>query len=161
MSTKKSVPRKKRSEAGAAGNEVANPELLRLYSEKAVDHMIRPRNMRRISHPSGYARVDTGHGECVEVFVELDGEDILDCSFQTSGCAATLACSSAATELVAGKKIGEALAGLTAEAILAAVGGLPEGNIHCASLAVESVRAALADALSNRDQPWKKLYRRL
>jgi nitrogen fixation NifU-like protein len=63
------------------------------------------------------------------------------------------------TELVKGKSIAEALA-VTAEDIARALVDLPEGNFHCAELAAGTLRIALKDCLSTRQQPWKKLYRK-
>lgn len=142
-------------------NVLVLPKLREHYSDKAIEHMLHPRNMRRLEQPTGYARVDTGHDEQLEIFLELDQETVTACAFQTNGCAATLACASAVTELAVGKTIREILSEVTTEAILRALEGLPPGNIHCAGLAADAVRTALADAMSQSHQPWKKLYRRI
>jgi nitrogen fixation NifU-like protein len=64
------------------------------------------------------------------------------------------------TELARGKSVAEALR-LTSGDVLDALGGLPEGNVHCARQAVAALRAALRDYLDVRKEPWKRAYRRL
>jgi len=89
----------------------------------------------------------------VKVNVKEDLSDkIVDCKFITDGCGASVACGSVITELVKGKTIEEALM-LTPESILAVLGGLPEENIHCAALAVDTLKAAIA----NYSHPRNKL----
>jgi NifU-like protein involved in Fe-S cluster formation len=140
--------------------EDARAKLREHYSERTVDHMLRPRNMGPLRHPDGQARTESGHGEAVEFFLQLDGERISDCAFWTDGCAATLACASAATELARDKPLDKVLAVVTAERILTELDGLPEGNVHCAHLVASAFREAAADARSQRADPWKKLYRK-
>jgi len=48
------------------------------------------------------------------------------------------------TELVKGKTVEDA-SKLTAANILAVLGGLPEENLHCAALAVDTLNAAIVD----------------
>jgi hypothetical protein len=40
--------------------------------------------------------------------------------------------------------------------ILELLGGLPDTGVHCAELAAETLRRALADHLAHRNAPWKK-----
>ncbi len=155
MSGKKKVRRQADAE-----EEEGRARLREHYSEKAVDHMLNPRNMSRIIHPDGYARATTENGETVEFFLRLDHETLAECAFQTTACAATLACASAAAELAQNKLLSEALAVVTAERILAELDGLPEGNIHCSRQVAAAFRQAVADAVSQKAEPWKKLYRK-
>ncbi len=143
-----------------AQQEAIRAKLRGLYSEKAVDHMLRPRNLGPLGQPDGHARTESGHGESVEFFLQLEGERISACTFWTDGCAATLACSSAATELARDQPLDEVLAVVTAERILAELDGLPEGNIHCAHQVAAAFREAAADARRQKAAPWKKLYRK-
>jgi len=48
------------------------------------------------------------------------------------------------TELAKGKRIEEALE-ITAKDVLKLLGGLPSENVHCATLAVNTLRAAVND----------------
>ena len=69
---------------------------------------------------------------------------IYDASFSTNGCGPTIACGSTVTELVKGKSIEDALK-LSPASIIDALDGLPEDNIHCAILAVNTLHKAIAD----------------
>lgn len=40
------------------------------------------------------------------------------------------------------------------------LGGLPEDSVHCALLAAETLRRALADYLAHRNEPWKRAFRK-
>jgi NifU-like protein involved in Fe-S cluster formation len=124
--------------------EDARAKLREHYSEKAVDHMLRPRNMGPLRRPDGQARTESGHGEAVEFFLQLDEERISACAFWTDGCAATLACASAATELARDKPLDKVQAVVTAERILTELDGLPEGNVHCAHFVAAAFREAAA-----------------
>ena len=145
--------------ADADKNEV-RAKLRELYSARAVEHMLNPRNMRSVPQADGQAKADSGHGETVEFFLLLEGDTITDCAFQTDGCAATLACASAATELAAGLTLDEAPFAVTAKRILQALDGLPAGNVHCGALVAQAFRSAVADARDTAAEPWKKLYRK-
>jgi len=125
------------------------------YSERAVDHMLNPRNMRRIPKPDGYARATTENGETVEFFLRVSCDTLAECAFQADGCAAT-----PAMELAENKDLNEVLITVTAQRILQALGGLPEGNVHCAHLVAEAFRRAVADGFELKAAPWKKLYRK-
>ncbi len=57
---------------------------------------------------------------------------------------ASMACGSVVTELVKGKTIEEALT-VEDKDVLSVLGGLPEENIHCSVLAMDTLRAALED----------------
>jgi NifU-like protein involved in Fe-S cluster formation len=62
--------------------------------------------------------------------------------FKAKGCVAAMACASALTELVTGKTLDEARM-LRREAVIAAVGGLPQASMHAAQLACETLAKAL------------------
>jgi nitrogen fixation NifU-like protein len=130
------------------------------YSDAVIDHWQNPRNFKEIEEPDGYAKVKGTCGDTMEMFIKIKDKKITACGFLTDGCAATIACGSAATELALNKTFTEALALVSGEAILKKLGGLPEGNVHCAFLAAETLRKTLADSLYHEKYPWKKQYRK-
>ena len=65
-------------------------------------------------------------------------------SFLTSGCPASIATSSVATELLTGLTLSEAEA-LTRDDFAEAVGGLPKPKLHCSVLAQAAVRNAITE----------------
>ena len=76
--------------------------------------------------------------------IQVEDNVIVDVKFKTFGCAAAVATSSMATEMVKGKTIEEALA-LTNKAVAEALDGLPPVKMHCSLLAEEAIHAAIED----------------
>lgn len=130
------------------------------YTEEVIQRWLHPHNLGKMDEPDGYGKVTGGCGDTIEIFIRMHEETIVACSFMTDGCGATLACASVATELAEGRSFQEALATVGADAIIKHLGGLPEGNLHCARLASQTLRHALADVLHQQKSPWKKAYRK-
>jgi len=61
------------------------------------------------------------------------------------------------TEMATDKKVEDARC-ISKEDILEALDGLPEESRHCALLASNTLRAAVADYLKMAKEPWKKFY---
>jgi len=131
-------------------------ELRRTYSPAVIDHWLNPRNFRTLEAADGFARNTGVCGDTMEMFVRVKNDRIVECAFQTDGCGTTVVCGSAATELASGKTFLDALGTVSANGIVKVLGGLPEGSFHCAQLAAETLRRALADFLSRKKEPWKK-----
>lgn len=129
------------------------------YSDAVIDRWQNPRNFEKIKNPDGYASFKGSCGDTMEMFVKVTDEKISRCGFQTDGCGTTIACGSVATELAQKKTLIQALASVSADEILKKLGGLPESDVHCAELAAETLRRALADYLYQKRTPWKKPYR--
>lgn len=136
-------------------------QIRKQYSETAIDHWQNPRNFRKMENPDGYAKVKGPCGDTMEMYIKMKDEKISECTFQTDGCGTTIVCGSAASELVQNKSFTQALGLISAEAILKQLGGLPESDVHCAQLAAETLRRALADYLYQKKAPWKKHYRKI
>jgi nitrogen fixation NifU-like protein len=130
------------------------------YSEIVIDHWQNPRNFSKMENPDGYAQVKGSCGDTMEMFVRMKDDRIAECTFQTDGCGTTIVCGSVASEVAKNKTFTQALALISADEILKRLGGLPESDIHCAQLASETLRRALADYLFQKKAPWKKHYRR-
>lgn len=135
-------------------------DLRRTYSAAVIDHWQNPRNFRTLENPDGQARVQGICGDTMEMFLRVKDDKIVECSFQTDGCGTTIVCGSAATEMAAGRSLLEALGAVSAAEILRVLGGLPEASVHCAQLAAETLRRALADYLYRKNESWKNNYRK-
>ena len=135
-------------------------DLRRTYSPAVIDHWQNPRNFRKLEAADGYAKNTGSCGDTMEMFLKVKDETVAECSFQTDGCGTTVVCGSVATELAAGKTFLEALGSVSAAGILRALGGLPDSSVHCAQLAAETLRQALADYLCKRNEPWKADYQK-
>jgi nitrogen fixation NifU-like protein len=120
--------------------------LLKMYSEKVMDHFSNPRNMGEIENPSGVGTVGNAKcGDIMRMYLDIDENGIIqDVKFKTFGCGAAVATSSMATELVKGKSVQEALE-VTNKAVMEALDGLPPVKVHCSLLAEEAIHAALWD----------------
>lgn len=135
-------------------------QIRKRYSETVIDHWQNPRNFKKIESPDGYASVKGSCGDTMEMFIKVKNDRISECGFQTDGCGTTIVCGSVATTLAQNKTFIEALAGVGADVILKQVGGLPAPDVHCAELAAEALRRALAEYLYQKQSPWKKHYRK-
>jgi nitrogen fixation NifU-like protein len=134
-------------------------KLQAVYSDTTVDHALHPRNTESIPEPDGYAAADSGCGEVMKIWLRIRDNVVRGAGFWTNGCAATIACGSMATEMALGKNVTQALA-ITARDIAEALEDLPPGNLHCAELAANTLRAALKDHLAVAQQSWKRFYRK-
>ena len=133
--------------------------LREVYSDTTIRHILRPHNNREIRDADGFGECLSGCGENMKIWLKVRNGKIWDTGFWTDGCAATIACGSMAAEMAQDKVLAEAMK-LTASDIAQSLEDLPEGNIHCAELAAETLQAALRDCLVTQQQPWKKLYRK-
>jgi NifU-like protein involved in Fe-S cluster formation len=67
---------------------------------------------------------------------------VLEAKFKTQGCIPSIACASWLTERIRGKAVAE-LAGISAEEIAEALGGLPAASRHAAVLARDALQHVL------------------
>jgi len=113
------------------------------YSEKVVQEFYNPKNVGIMLEPDAYGIVLGPCGDTMEMYLRLNGEGIVKAAFMTDGCGATIACGSMLTQIVEGLSLEEAAA-VTAEVLTSTLDGLPEDHAHCAVLAVNTLRAAIA-----------------
>jgi nitrogen fixation NifU-like protein len=121
-----------------------------MYNEKVVDYFMNPRNVGSLDDANGVGEVGNPRcGDVMKIYLNVDENDIIrDIKFETFGCAAAIATSSMATEMVKGMRIDEALK-ITNKDVAKELGGLPPVKLHCSLLAEEALRAAISD-YSNR-----------
>jgi len=101
--------------------------------------------MGRLPDADGVGRVTGSCGDTIEISLTIDAEKIVTCGFFSDGCGASQVCASVAVELAVGQDV-EAAYDITDADILAVLPGFPAEESHCAFLAAEALRAALADA---------------
>ena len=124
-----------------------------LYSEKVMDHLLRPRNAGSIEGADGVGEAGNAScGDIMRMYLKVDENGIIeDVKFETFGCGSAIAVSSIATEMIKGKPVGDA-AQLTNKAVVSALDGLPKNKLHCSVLAEEAVRSALKDYYKKNGQ---------
>ena len=117
------------------------------YSPVAIDHFENPRNVGKIDGADVSGRViNPVCGDELQLFLNIEDscneQRISKVSFLASGCPATIATSSMATQLLINKSVSDALE-LSREDFAEAVGGLPSSKIHCSVLAEVALKQAL------------------
>jgi nitrogen fixation NifU-like protein len=80
----------------------------------------------------------------MEVTLEVTDNTIRRVCHLPRGCVYTVACGSAMSYLVTGRRLEEALA-LSPDEVAEELGGLPDDHLHCAALAVNTLGEAIDD----------------
>lgn len=115
------------------------------YSPLLLDHFSNPRNAGLLDNPDALAEVSNPVcGDTMRLSLHINEDRITQARFQTVGCPAAIATSSAATEMIVGRSLSEAL-GLTRADFANAVGGLPPSKLHCSVLAADALSRAIGD----------------
>ncbi len=82
--------------------------------------------------------------DTVLITLRIENDIIQEVKFKCMGCAVAIACSSVATEMVAGKHVDEAYQ-ISKQGVAEALGGIPEYKMLCSNLAPEAIRKAIDD----------------
>lgn len=130
-----------------------------IFSDTAIEHMENPQNVGSIPNADGFGSVDGACGDNMEMWLKISRDTIDDIRFWTDGCETTIAAGSMTTLMARGKSIGEAMK-ISEQDVLLALGGFPEDGLHCISLAVKTLKAAIADYLRYKNDPWKRSYQK-
>lgn len=116
-----------------------------MYNEKVMEVFKNPKNVGEIENPDGIGTVGNEVcGDIMQISLKIENNVIVDAKFKTFGCAAAIATSSTATEMVKGMTVDEALK-VTNKIVIEKLGGLPAQKIHCSVLAEEAIKKAIED----------------
>lgn len=116
-----------------------------MYNEKVMDVFKNPKNVGEIENPDGIGTVGNEVcGDIMQITLRIKDNVIVDAKFKTFGCAAAIATSSTATEMIKGMTVDEALK-VTNKKVIETLGGLPPQKIHCSVLAEEAIKKAIDD----------------
>lgn len=122
-----------------------------MYNEKVMDVFKNPKNVGEIENADGTGLVGNAScGDIMQITLKIENDIIVDAKFKTFGCAAAIATSSTATEMVKGMSVDEALQ-LTNRRVVEALGGLPAQKLHCSVLAEEAIKKAIEDYRSKQN----------
>ena len=117
--------------------------------KKKISSAQHPPNMKRLNDPDGAAWTKGLCGDTMEIYLVIKEERITEAFFYTDGCTASRACGSAAANLAENKTLLDALR-LSPADVLDMWDDIPQGNTHCAILAIGTVHKAIADYLLRR-----------
>ncbi len=116
-----------------------------MYNNKVISVFANPKNVGEIADASGVGTVGNAScGDIMQVYLKIENDVIVDAKFKTFGCAAAIASSETAMEMIKGKTIEEALA-ITNADVVQQLEGLPPQKIHCSVLAEEAIAEAIKD----------------
>ena len=122
-----------------------------MYNEKVMDVFKNPKNVGEIENPDGIGTVGNAScGDIMQISLKIENDIIVDAKFKTFGCAAAIATSSTATEMIKGMTIEEALK-VTNKKVVECLGGLPSQKLHCSVLAEEAIKKAIDDYLAKKN----------
>lgn len=128
-----------------------------MYSKKVIKHFRNPHNQGVIKNADTVGQAGNPVcGDVMKIYLRIDRKQktesrkqeklreyiIKDIKFETLGCAAAIAVSSALTDIVKGMTLDKALK-LKKEKIVKVLGGLPPVKIHCSMLGLEALHMAI------------------
>ena len=127
------------------------------YSDKVLEHFKNPRNIGSLPEGPDVGVGTVGNpvcGDIMKIFIKVgkrgDEEYVEDVKVQTLGCGAAIATSSMATEMIKGQPLAKAEE-LSNQAVVEALGGLPEVKKHCSTLAAQAIKEAIEDYRRKRN----------
>ena len=115
------------------------------YSQKVLDHFMKPHNIGKIENPDAMATEGSpACGDQVSIYLKVNAKTqvIEDIKFQSYGCASNIATASIITDMAMGKTLEEAKK-IGWKDAADALDGLPPVKMHCSVLAVDTLRKAI------------------
>ncbi len=121
-----------------------------MYSDKVMEHFMKPRNVGEIENPDGIGEVGNPTcGDMMTFMITVEDDRLVDVKFKTFGCGAAIAVSSMVSEMATGKTLDEAME-ITNEMVAEELGGLPKNKLHCSNLGADALHAAIEDYLKRK-----------
>jgi Mrp family chromosome partitioning ATPase/NifU-like protein involved in Fe-S cluster formation len=112
-----------------------------------VIYLVRSKvNVGVLENPDAQGNFLGSCGDRMQIHLKLINDRILDAKFLADGCGATLACGTMITKMASSKTLEDA-GKITSEELIEALDGLPDDHLHCAELAVMTLREAIIDAV--------------
>lgn len=121
-----------------------------MYNEKVMEAFKNPKNVGEVENYDGIGTVGNAScGDIMQITIKVENNVITDAKFKTFGCAAAVATSSTATDMIIGMTLEEALT-VTNKKVVETLEGLPPQKIHCSVLAEEAIKLAIEDYKSKQ-----------
>ena len=123
-----------------------------MYNEKVMEAFKNPKNVGEVENYDGIGTVGNAScGDIMQITIKVENNIITDAKFKTFGCAAAVATSSTATDMIIGMTLEEALT-VTNKKVVETLEGLPPQKIHCSVLAEEAIKKAIEDYQSKQQK---------
>ena len=130
-----------------------------LYTDQVLKHFKKPHNQGVIKDANAVGQAGNPVcGDVMRIYLKTKKQVnkktkkseviIKDVKFETLGCAAAIAVSSALTDRVKGSTLEEAL-NIKKDDLVKDLGGLPPAKIHCSMLGVEALHEAIKQLNNN------------
>ncbi len=123
-----------------------------MYSEKVIDHFTNPRNVGAIEDADGFGQAGGGPkcpDDITYFWIRVSNGRITEVKHKTLGCPVAIASSSITSAMAEGKTIEEALR-ITPEAVIEALGGIPERKLD-SNLGPEALRKAIENYMATHE----------
>jgi nitrogen fixation NifU-like protein len=114
----------------------------KIFSPRVIDEYLHPKYLGKIDHPDGTATVTGPCGDTMVMGLRIGGGRIAEIGFLTDGCGPTVASGSVLAQMARGLTLDQAKA-IDVARLLKEIGGLPDSHLHCAQLAVDTLRKAI------------------
>jgi nitrogen fixation NifU-like protein len=133
-----------------------------MYTTKVIKHFKNPHNQGVIKNADAVGEAGNPTcGDVMKIYLKVKNNKIQEVKFETLGCAAAIAVSSALTDIVKGKTLEQALK-ITKDQIVKDLGGVPAPKIHCSMLGVEALHKAINEYIeknSKKDKTEEKIIK--
>lgn len=124
-------------------------EARQALGERGFDRWMHPKFRGTMDAPDSHARLTGDCGDTMVIYLKFENGRVSDASYTTNGCASSNVAGSFAAELAIGKTPDE-VTDISAQAVLEAIGRLPESDLHCAHLASATLQEALSRYMSDQ-----------
>ncbi|HIC86297.1 MAG TPA: iron-sulfur cluster assembly scaffold protein [Desulfobacterales bacterium] len=121
------------------------------YSEKAITYVLKGEQLGTLENPDQVTTVKGPCGDTMKISLKLNGNKIKDAKIEVLGCPGAVASACAVIELAKDKRLEEAEA-IDLEALYKQVEKLPDQKLHCAKLALMTLKKAIREYREKRDK---------
>jgi len=112
------------------------------YSDRAIEYYENHLNLGSIENPDAQYIYTGPCGDTMEIFLKITSDVITDAKFQAIGCAGSFTSGSALTKMINGKTLKDCEK-LDENDILNHLGAIPQQKVHCARLAILTLKKAI------------------
>ena len=116
------------------------------FSKIVLDECSNPQNLGRMKDADAIGIITGPCGDTMEFFLKVQSKRITCIKFMTDGCAPTIACGSMLSKMVIDKTFHD-VSKISNQDLIKALNGLPDENLHCAKLAVDTIQKAIENYL--------------